>query len=77
MANIKTAMARIAHCNAIDSTPTIAEAAPSFTKDAARVVASKNVQNILNLLSVDEIIAEAIMATGSDRSCRLLGDVKK
>ncbi len=47
-------MARTAHFSAKESTPTIAAVAPSFTKDAAKVVASKNVQNIVNLLSVEK-----------------------
>lgn len=62
--------ARTAHFSAMVSMPTMTDAEPSLTKDAARVIASKDIQNIVSLLSVVEVMAETIMASSADRSCR-------
>ena len=40
------------------SMPTMTDAEPSLTKEAARVIASKDIQNIVILLSVVEVIAD-------------------
>lgn len=47
-----TAIAISAIVNPIDSTLIVTDAAPSLIKSAARAVSIKNIQNMVNLLSI-------------------------